>query len=83
MQKVMDAYAGGISSHYQFNENCLNLAKEKINNLITLSGQLSAQDYHELMFYYELKRTINDLSDADRTFKSKKRDKMAQFCRKS
>lgn len=35
MQKVMDAYVGGISSHYQFNENCLNLAKEKINNLIT------------------------------------------------
>ena len=58
MQKVMDAYAGGISSHYQFNENCLNLAKEKINNLITLSGQLSAQDYHELMFYYELKERL-------------------------
>ena len=58
MQKVMDAYAGGISSHYQFNENCLNLAKEKINNLITLFGQLSAQDYHELMFYYELKERL-------------------------
>ena len=58
MQKVMDAYVGGISSHYQFNENCLNLAKEKINNLITLSGQLSAQDYHELMFYYELKERL-------------------------
>lgn len=58
MQKVMDAYAGGISSHYQFNENCLNLAKEKINNLITLSGKLSAQDYHELMFYYELKERL-------------------------
>ena len=58
MQKVMDAYAGGISSHYQFNENCLNLAKEKINNLITLSGQLSAKDYHELMFYYELKERL-------------------------
>lgn len=58
MQKVMDAYAGGISSHYQFNENCLNLAKEKINNLITLSGQLSAEDYHELMFYYELKERL-------------------------
>ena len=58
MQKVMDAYAGGISSRYQFNENCLNLAKEKINNLITLSGQLSAQDYHELMFYYELKERL-------------------------
>lgn len=58
MQKVMDAYAGGISNHYQFNENCLNLAKEKINNLITLSGQLSAEDYHELMFYYELKERL-------------------------
>ena len=41
-----------------FLQNCLNLAKEKINNLITLSGQLSAKDYHELMFYYELKERI-------------------------
>ena len=41
-----------------FNENCLKSRKRKINNLITLSGQLSAQDYHELMFYYELKERL-------------------------
>ena len=32
MQKVMDTYAGGISNHYQFNENQLNLAEEKIES---------------------------------------------------
>lgn len=58
MQKVMDAYAGGISSHYQFNENSLKLAKEKIEKLIVLCDQLSAQDYHELMFYYELRERL-------------------------
>ena len=31
MQKVMDNYAGGISTHYQFNGKQLALAKEKIN----------------------------------------------------
>lgn len=58
MQKVMDAYAGGISSHYQFNENSLKLAKEKIEKLLVLCDQLSAQDYHELMFYYELRERL-------------------------
>ena len=33
MQKVMDTYAGGISNHYQFNENQLNLAEEKIEKV--------------------------------------------------
>ncbi len=29
MQKVMDNYAGGISTHYQFNEKQLELAKKR------------------------------------------------------
>ena len=33
MQKIMDTYAGGIGTNYQFNETGLLLAKEKIQNL--------------------------------------------------
>lgn len=58
MQKVMDNYAGGISTHYQFNGKQLALAKEKINHLIELTGDLYALDMHELMFIYELKERL-------------------------
>ena len=58
MQKVMDNYAGGISTHYQFNGKQLALAKEKINHLIELTGDLYASDMHELMFIYELKERL-------------------------
>ena len=58
MQKVMDNYAGGISTHYQFNGKQLALAKEKINQLIELTGDLYASDMHELMFIYELKERL-------------------------
>ena len=58
MQKVMDTYAGGIGSHYQFNEKQLKLAKEKIEQVETLSEKANAKDYHELMFVYELKERL-------------------------
>ncbi|HAP79221.1 MAG TPA: adenylyl-sulfate reductase subunit alpha [Ruminococcus sp.] len=58
MQKVMDTYAGGIGSHYQFNEKQLKLAKEKIEQIETLSAKANAKDYHELMFVYELKERL-------------------------
>lgn len=58
MQKVMDTYAGGIGSHYQFNEKQLSLAEEKIEQIEQLSKQLSAEDMHELMFVYELQERL-------------------------
>ena len=58
MQKVMDNYAGGISTHYQFNGKQLALAKEKIEQLIELTDDLYASDMHELMFVYELKERL-------------------------
>lgn len=58
MQKVIDTYAGGIGSHYQFNEKQLKLAKEKIEQIETLSEKANAKDYHELMFVYELKERL-------------------------
>ena len=58
MQKVMDNYAGGISTHYQFNGKQLALAEEKIRQLIELTEGLNASDIHELMFVYELKERL-------------------------
>lgn len=54
MQKVMDTYAGGIGSHYQYNEKQLDLAEENIEQIIKLSEHLQAADMHELLFVYEL-----------------------------
>ena len=47
MQKIMDEYAGGISTNYQFNEKQLKLAKQKIDQLIELSDELSAENMHD------------------------------------
>ena len=58
MQKVMDEYAGGIASNYQFNEKQLNLAEEKITRLSKLADQVGAEDMHELLFAYELKERL-------------------------
>jgi adenylylsulfate reductase subunit A len=58
MQKVMDEYAGGIGSSYQYNEKQLRLADEKIDRLIGLSQHVAAANMHELMFAYELKERL-------------------------
>lgn len=58
MQKVMDEYAGGISTHYQYNEKQLKLADEKIDQLTALADELTAQNMHELLFVYELKERL-------------------------
>ena len=58
MQKVMDEYAGGISTHYQFNEKQLALAKEKIEKIEKLAENVNVGDMHELMFVYELKERL-------------------------
>ena len=54
MQKVMDDYAGGISSGYSFNFQKLQVAKQRIGELLQLSRQLKAKDLHQLMFIYEV-----------------------------
>lgn len=58
MQKVMDEYAGGIASNYQFNEKQLALADEKILQLQALVEKTAAADMHELMFAYELRERL-------------------------
>ncbi|MGM9979340.1 MAG: adenylyl-sulfate reductase subunit alpha [Clostridium sp.] len=58
MQTIMDKYAGGIGSNYQFNENQLNLADDKIDGIIELSKNLKAKDIDELVEIYELKERL-------------------------
>ena len=58
MQKVMDEYAGGIGSSYQFNEAQLLLAEKEIERLTSLSEHVAAGDMHELLFAYELKERL-------------------------
>lgn len=58
MQKVMDTYAGGIGSHYQYNEKQLDLAEEKLEQIIKLSERLQAATMHELLFVYELRERL-------------------------
>ena len=58
MQKIMDQYAGGISTFYRFNEAGLRIADKRIRDLIRLSDTLSACDNYELMKIYELRERL-------------------------
>ena len=58
MQTVMDSYAGGIKTNYRFNEKQLDIADEKIVQLIELSDGLHAADFQELMYIYELRERL-------------------------
>ncbi len=58
MQKVMDAYAGGIGAYYEYNEAKLQIADTQIDSLIRLSEELYAEDAYDLMTLYELKERL-------------------------
>lgn len=58
MQTVMDEYAGGIKTNYRFNEKQLNIAEEKIVQIEKLSDALTANDFQELMYIYELRERL-------------------------
>ncbi len=58
MQKVMDAYAGGIGTNYRYNEKQLNIAEEKIDQLFALTGDLTAKDTDDLLHIYEVKERL-------------------------
>ena len=80
MQKVMDNYAGGISTHYQFNETQLTLAEEKIRQIIKLAEQTKAEDMHELMFVYELKERLVVCLTLIAHLRARKETRWHSFC---
>ncbi|EKQ51276.1 MULTISPECIES: adenylyl-sulfate reductase subunit alpha [unclassified Clostridium] len=79
MQKVMDTYAGGIGSSYQFNEKQLELAAEKIEQIEKLSENLHAEDMHELMFVYELKERLTLCKSVIAHLKARKETRWHSF----
>ena len=58
MQKIMDQYAGGISTNYEYNESRLEIAKRKIDDIEKLSENLHADDMDDLLRIYELKERL-------------------------
>jgi adenylylsulfate reductase subunit A len=54
MQKIMDEYAGGISSGYTYNSRKLQEAKKRIIEILDISQKLVAEDLHQLMLIYEV-----------------------------
>lgn len=79
MQKVMDTYAGGIGSNYEFNEKQLKLATEKIEQIEKLSDSLYAEDMHELMFVYELKERLTICKSVIAHLKARKETRWHSF----
>lgn len=54
MQDIMDKYAGGISTYYAFTEESLDIAREKIKELIELSKSASCNDMSDLTHFFEV-----------------------------
>lgn len=54
MQKVMDEYAGGISTGYVYNTAKLRIAEQQINKLLGLAKKLKAEDLHDLLSIHEI-----------------------------
>jgi adenylylsulfate reductase subunit A len=79
MQKVMDTYAGGIGSSYQFNEKQLELAAEKIEQIEKLCDNLHAEDMHEVMFVYELKERLTICKSVIAHLKARKETRWHSF----
>lgn len=79
MQTVMDSYAGGIKTNYRFNEKQLHLADEKIVKLTELSETLHADDFHELMFIYELRERLTVCRSVIAHLKARKETRWHSF----
>lgn len=54
MQKTMDEYAGGISNGYSYSLQKLNIAGNRIDELLSLSSNLKAENCRDLLLIYEL-----------------------------
>ncbi len=54
LQKVMEQYAGGVSTYYEMNEEMLAIARNRLVKLPDEAGQLVADDLHQLMKVHEI-----------------------------
>ena len=58
MQKVMDQYAGGIATDYQYNEERMVIGKKRIGELLGMIDELKAKDMFELKDIYEVRERL-------------------------
>lgn len=79
MQKIMDQYAGGISTDYQYNEARLELADEKIKFLEQSIDNLAAQDVDDLLRIYEIRERLTVCRSVIAHLKARKETRWHSF----
>lgn len=79
MQKIMDQYAGGISTDYQYNEARLELADEKIKFLEQSIDNLAAQDADDLLRIYEIRERFTVCRSVIAHLKARKETRWHSF----
>ena len=79
MQKIMDQYAGGISTDYQYNEARLELADEKIKFLGQSIDNLAAQDADDLLRIYEIRERLTVCRSVIAHLKARKETRWHSF----
>ena len=79
MQKIMDQYAGGISTDYQYNEARLELADEKIKFLKKSIDNLAAQDADDLLRIYEIRERLTVCRSVIAHLKARKETRWHSF----
>ena len=79
MQKIMDQYAGGISTDYQYNEARLDLADEKIKFLEKSISNLAAQDADDLLRIYEIRERLTVCRSVIAHLKARKETRWHSF----
>lgn len=79
MQKIMDQYAGGISTDYQYNEARLEFADEKIEFLEQSIDNLAAQDADDLLRIYEIRERLTVCRSVIAHLKARKETRWHSF----
>ena len=79
MQKIMDQYAGGIITDYQYNEARLELADEKIKFLEQSIDNLAAQDADDLLRIYEIRERLTVCRSVIAHLKARKETRWHSF----
>ena len=79
MQKIMDQYAGGISTDYQYNEARLEFADEKIKFLEQSIDNLAAQDADDLLRIYEIRERLTVCRSVIAHLKARKETRWHSF----
>ncbi|MBE6050115.1 MAG: adenylyl-sulfate reductase subunit alpha [Clostridium sp.] len=80
MQTVMDNYAGGKTTNYEFNESQLEIADKKIKSIIQLSEELKTTDTDTLVKIFELKERLIVARSLIAHLKARKETRWHSFC---